>query len=182
MPRCQISPLASDTQAQACAALMAVSEPWLTLGYGYTSLLRTMRTAGRECYLAHNEGGEGGLAGFILLNLHGTFVGYIQTLCIAPDFRGQGCGSQLVAFAEQRIFRDHPNVFLCVSSFNHSARKLYERLGYTQVGEIKDFLVAGHSEVLLRKTRGPLSTFQRPVQGLAPCGPPAPPLDPLVLG
>jgi hypothetical protein len=27
------------------------------------------------------------------------------------------------------------------------------------VGELPDFLVKGHSEILLRKTRGPLLTF-----------------------
>ena len=166
MPTCQIRPLADDAQAQACAALMASSDPWLTLGYGYDTLLRTMRATGREIYLAHADR-DARLAGFIILNLQGTFVGYIQTICIAAEFRGQGCGSQLVAFAEERIFRDHPNVFLCVSSFNHSARKLYESLGYAQVGELTDFLVAGHSEILMRKTRGPISTFK--------------PADPLVL-
>ena len=164
MPPCKIHLLADDADAQACSALMASSDPWLTLGYGYETLLRTMRAAGREIYLAH---AAGQLTGFIILNLQGTFVGYIQTICIAAEFRGQGCGSQLVAFAEERIFRDHPNVFLCVSSFNHSARKLYESLGYGQVGELTDFLVAGHSEILMRKTRGPISTFK--------------PADPLVL-
>lgn len=162
MNACDIRPLVSDAQAQACAALMAASDPWLTLGSSYPSLLRTLRTPDREIYLAY--AGEQ-LAGFIILNLLGTFVGYIQTICIAAEFRGQGCGSQLVAFAEERIFREHPNVFLCVSSFNHAARKLYARLGYAQVGELPDFLVAGHSELLLRKTCGPLRSFTPQVPG-----------------
>jgi len=33
---------------------------------------------------------------------------------------------------------------------------LYERLGYEVVGELKDYIVPGHSEMLLRKTIGPL--------------------------
>jgi hypothetical protein len=65
-------------------------------------------------------------------------------------------GSALLAFAEERIFREHPNVFICVSDFNPGARRLYERLGYRLVGELADYVVAGHSELLLRKTRGPL--------------------------
>ena len=48
-----------------------------------------------------------------------------------------------MVFAEQRIWRDHQNVFLCVSSFNHAARRFYQRLGYQQVGELSDFLVSG---------------------------------------
>ena len=175
----QIRSLSDDAQAQACAAFMAVSEPWLTLGYGYPSLLRSFRTPDRERYTAH-AGSQ--LAGFIVLNLQGAFTGYIQTICVRPEFRGQGCGSALVAFAEDRIFRDHPNVFMCVSSFNHAARKLYERLGYVCIGEIADFLVAGHSEFLLRKTRGPLSAFHLPAPGLVAGEPPTPPPGPLVLG
>ncbi|HYX26131.1 MAG TPA: GNAT family N-acetyltransferase, partial [Thermoanaerobaculia bacterium] len=103
---------------------------------------------------------QGPLAGFLILNLQGAFVGYIQTVCVAPELRGTGVGTALVGFAEDRIFREHPNVFLCVSSFNERARQLYERLGYKLVGELTDYLVPGHSELLLRKARGPISTWQ----------------------
>lgn len=53
-----------------------------------------------------------------------------------------------------------PNVFLCVSSFNHRARAFPLRQGYTVVGELRDYLVAGHSEWLLRRTRGPLTGYR----------------------
>jgi len=65
----------------------------------------------------------------------------------------------LVAFAEERILRISPNIFMCVSSFNQGARRLYQRLGYTVVGELSDYIVQGHSEILLRKTLGPLAEF-----------------------
>jgi ribosomal protein S18 acetylase RimI-like enzyme len=89
--------------------------------------------------------------------LAGAFVGYIQTICIDPNCRGQGLGTRLLAFAEERILSQFPNVFMCVSSFNHDARRLYQRLGYRVVGELSDYIVAGHSEILLRKTLGPLA-------------------------
>ena len=148
-----VTPLDGEARERDCAALMAASDPWLTLGYSFEDLLCTVRLPGRERYVAHVDGQ---FAGFLLLNLHGTFAGYIQTIGLAPPFRGSGLGAQLVAFAEQRIWRDHQNVFLCVSSFNHAARRFYQRLGYAQVGELTEFLVAGHSELLLRKTIGPL--------------------------
>jgi ribosomal protein S18 acetylase RimI-like enzyme len=65
----------------------------------------------------------------------------------------------LLEFAEQRILKESPNVFMCVSSFNHGARRLYERQGYKVVGELTDYIVEGYSEILLRKTRGPLTGF-----------------------
>jgi ribosomal protein S18 acetylase RimI-like enzyme len=149
-----IAPPASPAELEACAELMAASEPWLTLRRDRATCLRLIQDSGRETYVAH-LGGQ--LAGVLVLNLQGAFVGYLQAICLAPAFRGQGLGSRLIAFTEDRIFRDHPNVFLCVSGFNHAARRLYERRGYTCIGELKDYVVPGQSEWLYRKTRGPLA-------------------------
>ena len=149
-----ISPLQTELDAQACARLMASSEPWLTLGRTYEDSLRIMQDPTREVYVARDEGG---LAGFLILCMTGAFVGYIQTVCIQPDRRGQGLGTHLIQFAEDRIFKESPNVFMCVSSFNREAGRLYERLGYRVVGELTDYIVRGHAEILLRKSVGSLS-------------------------
>ena len=153
-----IRPLESDVEAQWCARLMSSSEPWVTLGRSYQESLERMRDGERERYVARLGSV---LAGFLVINMKGAFVGYIQTVCVAPDRRGRGIGSRLVAFAEQRVFRESPNVFLCVSSFNPRARRLYERLGYRTVGELPDYVVRGHSEILMRKTIGPTREFFR---------------------
>ena len=149
-----ISPLQTEEDARACAQLMAASEPWITLGRSYETSLGIIQDPSREVYIARDEGG---LAGFLILCMTGALVGYIQTICIDPARRGQGLGSGLVEFAEQRILPVSPNVFMCVSSFNLDARRLYERLGYKVVGELTDYIVQGHSEFLLRKTLGPLT-------------------------
>jgi ribosomal protein S18 acetylase RimI-like enzyme len=91
--------------------------------------------------------------------MHGPFAGYIQLLCVRAAAQRHGLGQALVGWAEERIHRVSPNVFICVSSFNTRARTLYERLGYEYVGTLKNFVVAGYDEILLRKSIGPLSTF-----------------------
>ena len=148
--------LEDEADIELCARLMASSEPWLTLGRSYQTSLHILRDSSREVYAAY-EGPA--LAGFMILCMTGAFVGYIQTVLVHPDRRGQGIGSRLLQFAEQRIFGESPNVFMCVSSFNSDARRLYERLGYFTVGELTDYIVAGHSEILLRKSRGPLTGY-----------------------
>jgi ribosomal-protein-alanine N-acetyltransferase len=153
-----IDRLESEADAQACARMMASSEPWVTLGRTYGASLSIVQDPTREVYIARDDQG---LAGFLIVCMTGAFVGYIQTICIHPDRRGQGLGSTLVQFAEQRILAESPNVFMCVSSFNRDARRLYERLGYRVVGELTDYIVEGHSEILLRKTVGPLLRFVR---------------------
>jgi ribosomal protein S18 acetylase RimI-like enzyme len=146
--------LQTEEEARSCARMMASSEPWLTLGRTYEQSLAIIRDPTREVYLLRQDGA---IAGFLILCMTGAFIGYIQTVCIHPAHRGRGLGSRLVALAEQRILSEVPNVFMCVSSFNHDARRLYERLGYHVVGELTDYIVRGHSEILLRKSIGPLA-------------------------
>jgi ribosomal protein S18 acetylase RimI-like enzyme len=152
----EIRRLAGHDEAVHCARMMASLEPWITLRRDYEESLRVLLDAQRESYVAYH--GDS-LAGFLILIMHGAFVGYIQTICVAPEARGKGLGTKLIEFAEERIFRETPNVFICSSSFNPRAQKLYERLGYEAVGKLKDFIIPGHSEILLRKTIGPLRGF-----------------------
>jgi ribosomal protein S18 acetylase RimI-like enzyme len=156
-----IRPLQGREEIDFCARLMAGSEPWITLQRDYDAAVHTLASPGKEVYVA-TDGRQ--LLGFIILNMQGGFIGYIQSIGVAPESRSRGIGRRLIAYAEERIFRESPNVFICVSSFNPGARRLYCRLGYEVIGELKDFIVRGHSEVLLRKTIAPWREFKkRPV-------------------
>jgi ribosomal protein S18 acetylase RimI-like enzyme len=150
--------LENDEQASRCARVMADSEPWITLGRTYQSCLKLLQDPSREVYVALREGQ---VVGFIILLMHGILQGYVQTVGVMPEWRSRGIGSRLVKFAEDRIFRETPNVFMCVSSFNSRAQAFYKRLGYEVVGELKDFIVPGHSEILLRKSIAPLRDFKK---------------------
>ena len=157
-----IRPLAADAEARQCAELMASNDPWRRLGRSFDDSLGIVRDPAREVYIAIDPNAHdapAGLVGFVIVVMKGAFVGYIQSVAVAEPWRGRGLGSALIAFAERRIFRDEPNVFICASSFNPDARRLYERLGYQVVGELPDFIVRGHAETLFRKTIGPLSAF-----------------------
>jgi ribosomal-protein-alanine N-acetyltransferase len=99
-----------------------------------------------------------------VLDMRGPFAGYIQAVCVRPERRNRGLGAALMRWAEERVFRRTPNVFLCVSSFNAGARRFYRRLGYRAVGRLRGFIVAEHDEILLRKTLGPRRGF-RPGNG-----------------
>ena len=153
----EIRKLQRDDEVHQCAQMMANSEPWITLRRTYEDSVNILRNSSKEIYIAA-IGDK--VAGFTILDMNGGFRGYIQTVAVMPEWRNQGIGSRLIRFAEERIFRDFPNVFMCVSSFNKNAQRLYARLGYERVGELKDYVVAGHSEILLRKTIAPLREFQ----------------------
>ena len=54
--------------------------------------------------------------------------------------RGKGVGQQALAYLERQIWaRGLPRIELGVFAFNHAARKLYQKLGYREIGEIADF-------------------------------------------
>ncbi len=144
-------------RAEACALLMVASEPWVTLQRSFDSAISALQDHGKELHvvLADDD-----VAAFVLLDLRGPLAGYIQSICVRPDLRGRGLGAALIGWAEQRTLRDSPNVFLCVSSFNVGARRLYERLGYAVVGCFPNFIVREHDELLLRKTVGPWIEFK----------------------
>jgi len=156
--RPEIRKLQNRTEAETCARMMASSEPWLTLRRDFDDSLELISDPSREVYLAVFNGE---IVGFIVLVMPGALVGYVQSIYVAEDWRGKGIGRQLMAFAEKRIFSEAPNVFICVSSFNKDAQRLYRRLGYRAVGQLKDYIIPGHSEILLRKTICSMTEFKK---------------------
>jgi ribosomal protein S18 acetylase RimI-like enzyme len=118
--------LTSDTTIlDQCALLMSESEPWLTLKRDLKSCKDAMRGDHKEVYVGTDNAD---LVGFAVLQMTGTFKGYIQSLFIRPDHRDKGLGSVLLKFCEERIFQVSPNVFMCVSEFNTEAARLYQNL------------------------------------------------------
>lgn len=131
-----------------CAQVMATSEPWITLGRDLEKCRAALDRPGTELFVARAQAQP---MGFLLVAPFG-FAGspYIASIAVTSEARGQGIGSQLIRFAETH-FVTTGHLFLLVSSFNPSARKLYRQHGYEQVGELKDYIVAGQSEFILHK-------------------------------
>lgn len=147
----------SEEEINACSLLMSRTDPWLTLGRTYEDCRKLFTDPQKEVFVAVESGC---LAGFLVLDINGPFKGYIQSVCVVPSRQGTGLGSSLIGFAEELIFRISPNAFICVSDFNPRAKALYLRLGYKVVGELPDLIIPGNSEILMRKTTGPISSFR----------------------
>jgi ribosomal-protein-alanine N-acetyltransferase len=146
--------LTTDTQIiSTCAQMMTASDPWITLAMNYEQCLLAFDGPCKEIYVAEYENK---IAGFVILQICGTFKGYIQTICVSKDFRGRGFGKKILQFCEQRILQISPNIFICVSSFNKGAIKLYYQFGFKLVGELEHFVKDGFTELLLRKSVGPM--------------------------
>ncbi len=132
-----------------CARLMASSEPWITLQRDLDGCRKVLSRPGTELFVARGQHSLN--LGFILLAPHGLAGSpYIASIAVSPDTQGQSVGSQLMQFTERR-FHDRSHLFLLVSSFNSRAQNFYRRHGYEQVGELKEYIVSGHSELIFHK-------------------------------
>ena len=134
-----------------CAAMMAATSPWLTMGLDVDYCRKAFDGQFREVFLLKKREE---IVGFVIMQPQGSFKGYIQTLCVREGNRGQGYGKMLLQFCEDRILQYSPNIFICVSTFNQKALQLYLSFGFEPVGEIKNFVKDGFDELLLRKTAG----------------------------
>ncbi len=141
----------------ACANIMVQTAPWITLGMSLEDCSKAFEGAYREVFVLR-KGNE--IAAFFIIQPQGSFKGYIQTIAVAEAYRGLGFGTRILDFCEDRILKYSPNMFICVSSFNEGAMKLYTRFGFEKVGELKDFIKEGFTEILLRKTVGPTCGYK----------------------
>ena len=149
--------LTNDQQNFAiCARMMSKSDPWITLNIDYDQCIRAFEGLSKEVYIVEIESL---ITGFVILQSGGTFKGYIQTICIDGDYRGLGLGKQLLQFCEDRILNISPNIFICVSSFNKGAIRLYEEFGFKLIGKLDNFVKDGFTELLYRKSFGPIAGY-----------------------
>ena len=129
---------------------MACSDPWITLKKDLDACRAALQRPGTELFVARDQN-RAQLLGFVLLAAYG-FAGspYIAGIAVAPESRGRGVGAQLLGFAET-YFQGSPHLFLLAGSFNPRAQNLYRRHGYEFVGELKDYVLPGYSELIFHK-------------------------------
>jgi ribosomal protein S18 acetylase RimI-like enzyme len=148
-----------EMDADACAAIILASPLWARYGITNAEAARATLSAvfdGACSGLVAEDGGH--ILGFTVYAAKGTFVhsGYVRTLAVLPEAQHRGVGRRLMDAAEAEIFSQGPNVFLLVSSWNAGGQRFYEARGYRRIGEIADYVRQGITEVLYRKTVGPI--------------------------
>lgn len=105
-----------------------------------------------EIYIAIDNNNS--CKGFIWIILNGAFHSfpYIHMLSVKSESRGHGIGKILLNFAEGVCCENYPKLFLVVGEFNSDAKKLYERIGYSEIGDIPNLYRNGITECLMMKS------------------------------
>jgi [ribosomal protein S18]-alanine N-acetyltransferase len=120
---------ADDTDIDAILAIDRLSfpEPWTRAMY------EEERRHPERAFLALWRTPEGIVAGYISFWLVVDEV-HINNVAVRPDARTRGIGRALVEFAmREGGARGATQALLDVRAANHTARRLYERLGFRQV-------------------------------------------------
>lgn len=93
--------------------------------------------------------------GFIWFIVDGIFHSfpYLHIIAVKQESRKQGIGKKLLKFFEDSCFKDYNKLFLVVADFNPNAKKLYEKIGYVQVGTLPSLYREGITEHLMMKSR-----------------------------
>ncbi len=106
-----------------------------------------------EIYLAFDQKQK--CIGFIWIILDGAFHSfpYLHIIAVKKEMRGLGIGRQLLEFFEELCFPKSSKLFLVVADFNPKAQKLYEEVGYQQMGILPDLYREGITEHLMMKVR-----------------------------
>jgi ribosomal protein S18 acetylase RimI-like enzyme len=140
---------ATDDEKQWAAELMASSEPWMTLGRTLETCKASTFDTFNHVFIAWHNNER---CGMIILQDRGVAGSpYIKAVAISPEYRSHGIGQLLLHFAEEHFRKVSRHLFLCVSSFNTRAQKFYKSHGWEVIGEFKDYVIEGASEILMYK-------------------------------
>lgn len=106
-----------------------------------------------DIYVALDEGST--CVGFVWVIANGAFHSfpYIHIIAVNSRNRGQGIGKILLQYIEDVYYQNNSKLFLVVADFNPEAKRLYESIGYTAIGDIPDLYRKGITECLMMKSK-----------------------------
>ena len=141
-------PVVTIEEAMECATLMASIDPWVTLKRPYDDCLKLFLDRSRDIFIIkdNNE-----VIAFCVIDINSFPKPYISVLGVHPTYQGKGIGTFILKWAENEYGKINGKIFIAVSSFNSLAKKVYERFGFVQIGELKNYIIDGHSELLMQK-------------------------------
>lgn len=93
--------------------------------------------------------------GFIWYILGGIFHSfpYLHIIAVREESRSHGIGKKLLKFFEDTCFKEYSKIFLVVADFNPDAKRLYQKIGYIEVGSIPNLYREGITEYIMMKLR-----------------------------
>lgn len=146
----RLVPLEPGDHARLAEAIV-VMPPWVVMRYPADAMERFLAaesdTVSRYCVEVGSE-----KAGVVSVRYPWLKGPYLELLALLPKFQDQGLGTRILGWFEQEAVRhESRNLWVCASSYNDGALRLYERHGFHRVAMLPGLVVDGYDEILLRK-------------------------------
>ena len=140
----------NDKDALSIAAILASMDPWKKANYHAEGLAK---------FLLQNEPslhrykvmGQGKIIGVIAVQYPWLRGCYIALLAVFKDNAGKGIGAELVRWLGTQMRGRFKNIWALVSDFNLRARGFYKKQGFVEIAQLKDLVLPGSNEILIRK-------------------------------
>ncbi|MBM3545006.1 MAG: GNAT family N-acetyltransferase [Alphaproteobacteria bacterium] len=145
-----LDPLRSEDCARLAQSIVAMA-PWSVMNYPADDMRSFLEATSDTVirYRLERRGEDGGIVSIRYPWLKGP---YLELLALLPNFQGKGLGTRILRWLERETVRlEARNLWVCASSFNHDALRLYERHGFQRVATLPGLVVDGYDEILLRK-------------------------------
>jgi len=95
---------------------------------------------------------ENQMVGFVAGDVKRTEgVAWIATIAVLPEYQKRGIGTALLQACETQIPVNR--IRLCVRPSNHNAIRLYEKVGYTRVGEWTRYYQDDEAALVMEKKK-----------------------------
>ena len=147
---CDLRALQRTDEASFLSRLLAGMDPWRTLRYSSSALLRYLVRQDVALY-RYAVVLQSQIIGVVCVRYPWLRGAYLELIGLEGAYQGRGVGNEILRWVEGQTRLEAHNIWVLVSAFNTQARLLYERQGFTEIGPIKDFVQPGYDELLLRK-------------------------------
>lgn len=147
---CSLHAVHDTEDVRMLSEMLVAMEPWRSLRYTATALERYLlrEDAGLHRYVVEVQEQASGI---VCVRYPWLLGAYLELLGLGTTAQGGGVGSDIMRWLEEQTRLASRNVWALVSGFNTNAREFYARLGYHEIGPIKDLVEPGYDEILLRK-------------------------------
>ena len=147
---CSLRAVHNTEDARVLSTMLVTMEPWRSLRYTADALERYLlrEDAGLHRYVVEVQNQTSGI---VCVRYPWLLGAYLELLGLGVAAQGGGVGSDVMRWLEEQTSLASRNVWALVSGFNTNAREFYARLGYHEIGPIKDLVEPGYDEILLRK-------------------------------
>jgi len=138
------------------AEIVAGNEVFQRYHYDYPKIVRMLEEALKsdDVIMTVLEGEL--VRGFVWLQENAVFglSAYVKLIAVDSKHHNRGIGQLLMTAAEAVAQKHGPNLFVLTSMNNLTAQKFYLRLGYETIGVIRNYVLPGIDELMMRKTWG----------------------------